>query len=302
MIDPSFLVMLNGQLMPADKASVSVHDLGFSMGVALVERMRTYRHRLLFSSQHLQRLEAGIRLLRLESQVCLEIVSNQIDTLLQENLPGVAPNQDLSVGVVVTPGTCGRKQPTVLITAEPISWGRWQQEIQNGIRLQTVNITEISNDSVPKNVKHRSRLHYFLADQEAAIRSPGSRALLLDSQQRVAESTVGTVVACHGQVMTAPPTTEILSSITLSLLDHLVQVGELGGWKLDRAPITIGSLKKAELVLWMNSTVGILEVSSIDNSQISGNQKLLSEVLNAWRSLTGVNVQEQCRQVMGSNG
>ena len=49
-------VFLNGELVDADKAHVSVHDAGLLHGVGLFETMRSYNGKIFRLNDHLDRL------------------------------------------------------------------------------------------------------------------------------------------------------------------------------------------------------------------------------------------------------
>ena len=70
----------------------------------------------------------------------------------------------------------------------------------------------------PPELKCRSRMHYYLADRQADARYPGSRALMLDVDGFVTETTTSNIVLFEkerGLVM--PPRRKILPGITLSV-------------------------------------------------------------------------------------
>ena len=52
-------VHVNGRLLPASEASMSVFDYGLLYGLALFETMRANRGKTLFLSEHLARLHWG---------------------------------------------------------------------------------------------------------------------------------------------------------------------------------------------------------------------------------------------------
>ena len=65
-------------------------------------------------------------------------------------------------------------------------------------------------------------MHYYLADQEAERREPGSRALLLDQQGHVGEASTANVVMYmeqHGLI--SPRREGILAGISLDVLEEL---------------------------------------------------------------------------------
>lgn len=59
------LVHLNGKFLPREQALISVEDRGFLFGDSLYEVIRSYRGRLFEKEAHLERLQNGLRALRI---------------------------------------------------------------------------------------------------------------------------------------------------------------------------------------------------------------------------------------------
>lgn len=287
-----FPVLLNGRWKDAAEATLPMDDLGFTMGVTLVERLRTYRHQLPLLGPHLQRLQQGLRLLGIES-VKLAQLHQHAHLVVQENVKRIQPADDLSVGIVVTPGGPTQGHPTVLVTGQRIKWTSYREEFLNGVSLQTVKTCEVPSECIPRNVKHRSRMHYYLADREARAINPGSRALLLNLRQEVAESTVGSVVACFGDTLVAPPTDQALNGVTLNVLQESLVSQQGSAWRFSRRSLTKEGLLGADAVFWLNATVGILQVSTIDLEPCNICQRTYQALLNCWQGTTGVDVRQQ---------
>lgn len=286
-------VLLNGNIVEATQAAIPIDDLGFSMGVALVERLRTYAHQPCLLPAHLDRLEKGLALLRLDEQIQRTDLERQVATLVQHNLKLASRDSDLSIGIIVTPGSRSKREPTLLITAEPIDFSYWKPAVESGIRLQTVSTREIPQSVIAKSIKHRSRLHYHVANMEADAERPGSHPLLLDTHGFVAESSTGTVVAREQQTLLAPPQDSVLASITLSKLEqHLKQTNaELS---VSRVPLTIERLQSADALYWLNATVGIAPIASLDETSYPiERDPFFAKLIKFWQAITGIDVRQQ---------
>lgn len=60
-------VYVNGQIVPAEQAAVSVLDHGFLYGIGLFETVRVYQERLFLWDQHFARLSAGLLALHIRN-------------------------------------------------------------------------------------------------------------------------------------------------------------------------------------------------------------------------------------------
>ncbi|MEJ7809837.1 MAG: aminotransferase class IV, partial [Gemmatimonadaceae bacterium] len=59
------LIYLNGKYMPQERASISIDDRGFLFGDGVYEVTRAVRGRLFEAERHMQRLERGVRGLKM---------------------------------------------------------------------------------------------------------------------------------------------------------------------------------------------------------------------------------------------
>ncbi|MBC2651346.1 aminotransferase class IV [Novosphingobium flavum] len=117
------MVLLNGQLVPAHDAQVSLFDAGFGLGDGVWEGLRLHKGALLFLEAHLDRLYHGAAALRIEIGLTREALTACLHDLLRAN--GMEDGAHLRLMV-----TRGRKStinqdprfalgaPTIAVTAE----------------------------------------------------------------------------------------------------------------------------------------------------------------------------------------
>src|SRR5690606_32543709 len=67
-------------------------------------------------------------------------------------------------------------------------WELWAEKLQVGQHLVTPSIRHVPPQCYDPKMKYRSRMHYFLADQEARLVDPHAAALLLDLDGNVTET------------------------------------------------------------------------------------------------------------------
>jgi len=197
------MAYLNGQKIPAAQASVSVFDLGFTMGVSVTEQIRTYARETPLLNRHLDRLVGGLEIIGLAAPFSREQLTQQIQDLISENGRGLDSADELGIGVCITPGLASafgqtNAGPTTLVYTYVLRTSDRKAVLAAGIRLTSVSTTEIPASSVPKALKCRSRMHYYLAEQEARAIDPDSRALLHDQEGFVAEGTTASVIMVSG--------------------------------------------------------------------------------------------------------
>ena len=296
------IASLNGQLIPLEEATVPVWDYGFTMGVAVTEQLRTFRGKLHQLQPHLQRLEYGLSVTGIELGFSIEEIGAIATEIAQKNYDEPPSNSDLSVSICVTPGPHTVRAPdsietnraTVLIYALPLDYS-WSQCYQTGVKLSTVQVREIPESCLPHGLKCRSRIHYFLADQQAEQKQPGSKALLLNIDGSVAESTASSIVMVRDRTIIAPPCDQVLPGVSFQYIEH-----ELAGnlnLSIDRQVISLDDMKTADEILALSTSFCILPVTELDGTPVGSGQpgKIFDDLIREWSNRVGVGIVAQGR-------
>lgn len=288
------LAYLNGQYLPYAQATIPVGDYGFTMGVTVTEQLRTFNGTPHLIEQHLARLNRGLELTGIQKQDHLLKVANELTV---KNFAELDSNSDLSLGICVTPGEVhGPQSPTVLIYNLELPFENWAHCYSEGLSLTTVQTREIPGASIPKQLKCRSRMHYYLAELEARQRQPESRALMLDQSGNVAEATTASVVIVNDQTIIAPPEADVLPSLAF---EFSAKLAAKLGIAVSRRAISLAELKDADEVLWLSTPMCVLPVTQVDGSEI-GRRKpgpVFSKLIDAWSNEVGLDIIEQAQTV-----
>lgn len=299
------LAYLNGKILPYDQATLPVWDFGFTMGVTVTEQLRTFAGKIHLLEDHLTRLRNGLEIVGIKSPVSFSDLSEIAQQLVEENAAEIPSGSDMNLGICFTPGASANAtpadfemtgEPTVLVYTRELSFANWANHYAAGISLSTVDYREIPDACVPSQLKCRSRMHYYLAEKQAREKHAGSRALLLNMDGNVAESTIASIVMCDGETMIAPPPSDVLPGVSLQQAERLA-----AGWgiKLIRRDIAIDELKNAKEVMWLSTSVCALPVTRIDGTQI-GQAKpgpLFSKLIQTWSDEVKVDIIQQAQNL-----
>lgn len=288
------LAYLNGQYTPYSQTAIPVGDFGFTMGVTVTEQLRTFNGTPHLIQQHLARLNEGLKLTGLQQPDQLLEIANE---LTAKNFAELDPKSDLSLGICVTPGESrGPQSPTILIYNLELPYANWANQYTEGLQLTTVETREIPGASIPKQLKCRSRMHYYLAELQASQQRPGSRALLLDQSGNVAEATTASVVMVKDNEIIAPPETDVLPSIAFEFAAQLATKLEL---RVTRRTISPVELTKVDEVLWLSTPMCVLPVTNIDGSKIGLGEPgpVFSQLISAWSDDVGLDIIEQAQSL-----
>jgi branched-subunit amino acid aminotransferase/4-amino-4-deoxychorismate lyase len=167
----------------------------------------------------------------------------------------------------------------------------WRSGLQQGVRLRIPEIRQIPDDCFPVEHKVRNRLHWWLADQQAAKLEPGSKALLLDHSGFITEtSTSCFYLVRDGRISTSDR--GVLRSLSSGIVEELASELQI---PFSRRQISVEELSTADEAFLSSTPVGLLPVSHIDGRpyQFSQPNSVFMRLMEKWETLTGVNPARQ---------
>jgi len=191
-------VYLNGEFVPASEASVAIYDAGIVIGTTITDLARTFGHRIFRLEDHVDRLYRSCKYARIEPPVPREETLKVSLELVRRNAELIPEEQDLAVVWFITPGefrmyagSAGAPrelEPTFCIHTFPLPFQLWRHYYTEGVHVVTPSIRHIPPQCLDPKIKHRSRIHWWLADQEAHLVDPKAVALCLDLDGNVTET------------------------------------------------------------------------------------------------------------------
>ncbi|HEU4656609.1 MAG TPA: aminotransferase class IV [Capillimicrobium sp.] len=182
------LVWVDGELVPRERAVVSVFDSGFVLGDGVWEGLRVRRGHPAFLEQHLDRLEQGARAIMLDVGMSRDELAAAIYATLRANdmTDGVHVRLMVTRGVKRTPYQDPRVTvgpATVVIIAEhkePLP-----STLRDGIALFTTHVRRATPDTLDPKLNAHSKLNDIAACIQAYT-AGADEALMLDPHGFVA--------------------------------------------------------------------------------------------------------------------
>jgi len=287
---------LNGRWIPDDALSISVEDIGFLMGATVTERLRTFGGQVFRLDEHLRRLRHSLEIVGLAGQEIEDQVGRAIREYVDRNRGVLADDDDWSILAFATPGTSPEGPPTMCVHGYPLPFSRWAAQFDDGVRVAISDVRQIPPQSLPPELKCRSRMHYYLADRRAAAAHPGARAVLLDEDGFVAEATSANVLAYRqDEGLVSPPPEHILFGVSLGAVQELA--AKLGMPFVQR-PLTVEELHSADEAMLTSTSVCLLPVVECDGQPIGNGRPgpHYRQLLAAWGKLVGIDIAEQARR------
>lgn len=239
---------LDGKLVPADEARVSIFDRGYQHGDGCFETIRIHRGAPFRFDAHLARLRQSLEVIGL--------VANLSNPELRQCARSVVEASGLQEALVRISVTAGDEQlgTSVAVSSRPLP------AVPKRPRL----ILSRGTRRVPgplSRCKTISRVAESAALREAQ-RAHAFDAILLNPDGRVVESTARNVFATEGTAVLTPSIEEgALPGMTRSAV---LEIAPTLGLDAREVPLTVERLFAAEEVFLTGSGVGVLPVGEID--------------------------------------
>lgn len=272
---------VDGELVPAREATVSVRDRGFMYGDAAFETIRAYGGELFAWKSHADRLSETCSILELDHGLTDSDLRDRIKETLAANGFDEAYVR-LSVTRGVQPGTLEpgpEVDPTVVVIVRELPRGGiFGEPIWDGpARVQTVKTTKIPDASVPARAKTHNYLNGILARLELRG-SDADEALVLDTDGYVAEGTVSNVFFVTGNALCTPSTAgPILPGITREVV---IELARSEGIPVETGRYRPDDVRSADEVFLTGSTREVQPVDRVDGIRIGGDDRPVTQLLS----------------------
>jgi len=263
-------VFLNGRLVRAEEAVVSIFDHGFLYGAGVFETFRSYNRRLFLFDAHMERLFAGLKDLGIDLPTGRAALYRAVMQTLEAN--GL---QDAYIRLSVTAGTAGLgltanvyAKPTVLIMVKPLP--RFPDSMyEKGKRLVVLSLPRNTPEGYTRHKSHNF-LNLMLAKKELGA-VDDAEGLMLTRDGLVAEGIVSNVfLVKKGRLFTPTLATGILPGVTRGFVLRLA--GELG-IRAEERDFPREALYEADEIFLTNSIQEIVPVYEVDGVTIGGGKR-----------------------------
>jgi aminodeoxychorismate lyase len=258
------IAFLNGELVPEERATVSVMDRSFLYGDGLFETMLVHNGLPFRWSEHMERLERGAGFLKIRVPFTSAALLDFARELVRANrMPEALLRLTLSRGVGVRGySPKGAEHPLLVMTLhpapaiDPAKHPRW--------KLLTASFRLPAKEALAQ-FKTCNKLAQVLARAEAEA-GGADEAVLLNTDGYVVEGASSNLFWIQDSTVFTPPlATGILAGVTRALIVELCE--ELRIPVLENAA-TPQELFHAQGVFVSLSTLGVVEAASLDGNPL----------------------------------
>jgi branched-subunit amino acid aminotransferase/4-amino-4-deoxychorismate lyase len=259
------LVWLNGRLVAARDARVSVLDRGLLHGDGVYDTWRTYGGAPFAVAAHVRRLAGAARALGLPSPGAARAWERRTRTVV-----GGSGLTDAAVRLTITRGAAGDAllpetpaRPTVLLTARPLPADLARRR-ERGIAAITLPFPRDADAAWGhlKLLGHASAV----AGRRAAARRGAAEGLYVTASGEVTEATAANVFLVErGTLVTPPCTAGILPGVTRALV---LRLAHRLGLRARQERVTVARVRRAAEVFLTGSTIELMPVVRLDGRRV----------------------------------
>ena len=262
---------VDGEVVSASAATVSVEDRGFAYGDAAFETLRAYGGEVFRWEDHAARLADTCETLGLDHGLAESDLKARIDeTLAANDLADAYVKCSITRGV--QPGTLDPRpevDPTVVVIAKPLARGGVDSApVHDGPAvLQTTKTRKPASRALPADAKTHNYLNGILARLELRV-TGADEALMLDPDGHVAEGATSNLFFADGTALKTPSLDgPILPGVTRRAV---IEIAEAEGIPVEEGTYAPDAVRDADEVFLTNSTWELRPVETVDGLRVDG--------------------------------
>lgn len=268
------LIWLDGELVPEERATISVLTHALHYGTSVFEGIRAYQTEsgsaIFRLQEHAQRLLESAKILGMLPPWSVEqIMAAILDTMRANDLPHAYIRPLIWYGSEALGISPHRNKLHLMVATLP--WGTYlgDEAIRKGARLMTSSWRRSSGDIMPTKSKAGGNyVNSVLANAEA-LANGFDEALLLDKEGYVAEGSGENVFFVQGGILHPIAHSVNLRGITR---DSVVKIAQWMGTEVEAVMATRDELYTADEVFIVGTAAEVTPVASLDRRPIGTGQ------------------------------
>jgi branched-chain amino acid aminotransferase len=273
------VVSIDGAVLGAAEATVSVYDRGFLYGDAVFEVLRTYGGCPFALAEHVARLRRSAERVFIALPVDDATLSGEIETAVRAAgshraegpIPPTPQVRESYVRVVVTRGSGPLSldpdtatHPLRVILVEPVAPPP-REAYLHGVAVVSASTRRPADGTAAAGAKVTNYLASLLALRDARTRG-AQEALIVDAHGHVVEGATSNVFVVEaGRVATPPESAGILAGITRA---RLLALARDLGVPVDERALPLANLYGADEVFITSSIREVLSVVRVDGRPV----------------------------------
>ena len=312
MTSPVRLVYFNGKLVPETEAKISIYDSALMFGDMVFEMTRSFNKKQFKLREHIDRLYAGVKVLRIPLQMTPEEMEQACYETIEANDHLFAEDDEHRLMIDVSRGLLGiyqgieglHKGPNVIIADFPLRWtvSSMGPLFDNGINAVITSQRAIPASLLDPKIKNRSRIHYLMANIEASqVDGDNNWALLLDPDGFVAEGTGDNFFIVKDGTVITPEGRNILRGVSRAYI--MEELCPQLGIPVVEKNIEAYDVYTADEAFMTGTPFCMLPVTALNGNLIGSGKvgETFNKIIKRWGDNTGVGIVEQIQKWSASS-
>jgi branched-subunit amino acid aminotransferase/4-amino-4-deoxychorismate lyase len=299
------LAYLNGRLLPASQACLPVYDTGIVLAATVTEQERTFHQQPYRLEEHLDRLFDSLKTVRIESPLGKSQIAELSRDLAARNVSLLERGGELGIIQFVTAGSYQgyagmttapvHEGPSVCVHTFPLIFRRWAGKMERGVHLVTPATRQVPPQCYDPRIKGRSRMHFYLAEQEARLLDGEAWALLLDVDGHVAEAAGANFLMMKRGTLHSPLPANILPGVSKAVV---MRLADRLGIPFCERDLNVGDVLDADEAFLTSTPYCMLPVSRVNGVPIGSGKPgpAFERLLEAWSKEVGLDIRKQILQ------
>jgi len=280
----------SGHYLPANRVTIPLQDAGFLWGATIVDRVRTFGGKLFRLEDHIVRFRENCKQAYVHFPETDEALFGISHRLVNENYE----DHELSLIWLATPGRStgfassgDMRVPTRIAYTQPILPLSYKTLLTDGATL----ITTPASLGVDPTIKHRSRLAWWIAEQNIRETDSIAEPLFVDlKNDSVLETPTANLLLVLDGTLVSPARGTILEGISLKVVEEICTAMSI---PFERRQIFRSELKHASEAILTNTTYCLAGVARIDGQVLPQHGPLLNSLRAAWQDLFGMELMSE---------
>lgn len=297
------VVYLRGGFLPASQAHISIYDFGVVMGATVTDLLRTFRKKPYRLEDHVRRFCESCKYARIELPIGFAEIVTVTQELVERNGALLSEDGELAVVYFITPGenlvyagsaaaSGSIMQPTFCIHSFPLPFGLFRRFFSSGIHLVTPSTRHVPAHCLDPKIKNRSRLHWWLAEQEAHLADPLAVPFLLDVDGNLTETSGSNVLLVKDGMVLSPTPRNILLGISRKTVMELCAQLSIAFQERD---LQVHDAINADEIFVTTTPYCMAPVTKINGLAVADGKPgpIFEHLLAAWSAAVGMDIRSQ---------
>ena len=282
------ITYVNGEFVKANKAKISINDLGFTNGDMIYDTFRTFNKKPFHVDLHIQRLFKTSKYTGIKIFLSKKKIKLIINKILRNNIKFIGPNDDLWCFMRFT------RSGSVIIDMNRVKFENYSNYYLNGLRLHTSKIKRIPKECVdPRGKISANYVNLSLAREEIWKFDRKGNAILLDLDGNINEGYGFNIFFVKkGEILT-PKDDKVLNGVVRYFIEKIARKNKI---KFQKKDISLKEAYSCDECFITATGWGICPIKSLDNKIFinrRSNLKLTSFMQNEYSKIVGLNLVDQ---------